>query len=161
MGKSAFDEAVSSLLVLVPFASGSEYVTAEWIRSLWNAFLAKNVIGAESGEKWITEMTNEFFVPELSRWSYLTQNAKQADIALKIDTALNTIEKQNPTLKGALPDNYYSRLGIDGSKLAALLDEINNIQTNADKENDIMGRVYEYFLTKFALQEGKRLGRGT
>lgn len=103
-------------------------------------------------------MKNVFYVPEESRWSYLIQNAKQNDIALKIDTALNTIEKQNPSLKGALPDNYYSRLGIDVSKLAALLDEINNIQTNADKENDIMGRVYEYFLTKFALQEGKGKG---
>ena len=103
-------------------------------------------------------MKNVFFVPEESRWSFIIQNAKQNDIALKIDTALNTIEKQNPSLKGALPDNYYSRLGIDVSKLAALLDEINNIQTNADKENDIMGRVYEYFLTKFALQEGKGKG---
>ena len=103
-------------------------------------------------------MKNVFFVPEESRWSFIIQNAKQNDIALKIDTALNTIEKQNPSLKGALPDNYYSRLGIDVSKLAALLDEINNIQTNEDKENDIMGRVYEYFLTKFALQEGKGKG---
>ena len=103
-------------------------------------------------------MKNVFFVPEESRWSFIMQNAKQNDIALKIDTALNTIEKQNPSLKGALPDNYYSRLGIDVSKLAALLDEINNIQTNVDKENDIMGRVYEYFLTKFALQEGKGKG---
>lgn len=103
-------------------------------------------------------MKNVFFVPEESRWSFIIQNAKQNDIALKIDTALNTIEKQNPSLKGALPDNYYSRLGIDVSKLAALLDEINNIQTDADKENDIMGRVYEYFLTKFALQEGKGKG---
>lgn len=104
------------------------------------------------------DMKNVFFVPQESRWSFIMQNAKQQDIALKIDTALNTIEKQNPTLKGALPDNYYSRLGIDVSKLAALLDEINNIKTTADKENDIMGRVYEYFLTKFALQEGKGKG---
>ena len=103
-------------------------------------------------------MPDKSFVPEESRWSFIMQNAKQNDIALKIDTALNTIEKQNPSLKGALPDNCYSRLGIDVSKLASLLDEINNIQTNADKENDIMGRVYEYFLTKFALQEGKGKG---
>ena len=118
---------------------------------------------AEGKEKYIDlqefyDMKNVFFVPEESRWSFIIQNAKQNDIALKIDTALNTIEKQNPSLKGALPDNYYSRLGIDVSKLAALLDEINNIQTKADKENDIMGRVYEYFLTKFALQEGKGKG---
>ena len=104
------------------------------------------------------DMKNVFFVPQESRWPFIMENAKQPDIALKIDTALNTIEKQNPSLKGALPDNYYSRLGIDVSKLAALLDEINNIQTTADKENDIMGRVYEYFLTKFALQEGKGKG---
>ena len=118
---------------------------------------------AEGKEKYLDmqpfyTQKNVFFLPPESRWSYIIQNAKQNDIALKIDTALNTIEKQNPSLKGALPDNYYSRLGIDVSKLAALLDEINNIQTNADKENDIMGRVYEYFLTKFALQEGKGKG---
>ena len=63
----------------------------------------------------------------------------------KIDTALYTIEKNNPALKGALPDNYYSRLHIDTVKLASLLDEINRINTD-DKENDIIGRVYEYFL---------------
>ena len=56
---------------------------------------------------------NVFYLPEESRWSYIIANAKQDDIALKIDTALNTIEKSNPALKGALPDNYYSRLHID------------------------------------------------
>ena len=55
--------------------------------------------------------------------------------------ALYTIEKNNPALKGALPDNYYSRLHIDTAKLASLLDEINRITTD-DKENDIIGRVY-------------------
>ena len=58
---------------------------------------------------------------------------------------------------GALPDNYYSRLHIDTAKLASLLDEINRINTD-DKENDIIGRVYEYFLSKFALAEGKGKG---
>ena len=51
------------------------------------------------------------------------ENAKQDDIALKIATALYTIEKANPALKGALPDNYYSRIHIDTAKLASLLDE--------------------------------------
>ena len=67
---------------------------------------------------------NVFFLPEISRWSFIMENAKQDDIALKIDTALYTIEKANPALKGALPDNYYSRLHIDTAKLASLLDEI-------------------------------------
>ena len=88
---------------------------------------------------------NVFYLPPESRWSYIMENAKQDDIALKIDTALYTIEKTNPALKGALPDNYYSRLGIDTNKLASLLDEIDKINTD-DEENDIIGRVYEYFL---------------
>ena len=103
-------------------------------------------------------MKNVFYLPELSRWGYLMENAKQADIALKIDTALSTVEKNNPSLKGALPDNYYSRLSLDVSKLASLLDTINNINTLQDKQQDIVGRVYEYFLSKFALAEGKGKG---
>ena len=101
---------------------------------------------------------NVFYLPEQSRWSYIMDNAKQDDIALKIDTALYTIEKTNPSLKGSLPDNYYSRLQIDTVKLASLLDEINKIDTTKDKENDIIGRVYEYFLSKFAIAEGKGKG---
>lgn len=116
----------------------------------------------EGREKFIDNIAfytkdNVFYLPEESRWSYIMQNAKQDDIALKIDTALYTIEKTNPALRGALPDNYYSRLHIDTAKLASLLDEINKINT-VDKENDIIGRVYEYFLGKFALAEGKGKG---
>lgn len=103
-------------------------------------------------------MKNVFFLPKESRWGYIIENAKQDDIALKIDTALHTVEKNNPALKGALPDNYFSRLNMDVSKLAALLDTINNIDTLKDKEQDIVGRVYEYFLSKFALAEGKGKG---
>ena len=101
---------------------------------------------------------NVFYLPLESRWSYIMENAKQNDIALKVDTALYTIEKINPILKGALPDNYYSRLQIDTVKLASLLDEINKIDTAKDKENDIIGRIYEYFLSKFAIAEGKGKG---
>ena len=103
-------------------------------------------------------MKNVFYLDEISRWSYIIKNAKQNDIALKIDTALNTIEKNNPVLKGALPDNYFSRIGLDKTKLGSLLDSINDIDTIKDKEQDIVGRVYEYFLGKFALKEGKGKG---
>ena len=105
----------------------------------------------------IRDRDNVFFLPEISRWSFIMENAKQDDIALKIDTALYTIENANPALKGALPDNYYSRLHIDTAQLASLLDEIDKINTG-DKEKDIIGRVYEYFLSKFALAEGKGKG---
>ncbi len=101
---------------------------------------------------------NVFYLPLEARWSYIIENAKQDDIALKIDTALLTIEKLNPSLKGALPDNYYSRLQLDTTKLSSLLDEINKINTLKDEEQDIIGRVYEYFLGKFALAEGKGKG---
>jgi type I restriction enzyme M protein len=65
------------------------------------------------------------------------------------------VERNNKALKGALPDNYFSRLGLDSSKLAALIDTISNIDTVADKKEDVVGRVYEYFLGKFAASEGK------
>ena len=117
-----------------------------------------------NGDKDFLEMTefytmkNVFFLPTESRWSYIMEHAKQNDIAIKIDTALHTVEKNNPSLKGALPDNYFSRLGMDVSKLAALLDTINNIDTLRDEQQDVVGRVYEYFLSKFALAEGKGKG---
>jgi type I restriction enzyme M protein len=102
--------------------------------------------------------SNVFFLDEISRWNYIIKNSKQNDIALKIDTALHNIEKNNKALKGALPDNYFSRLGLDITKLSSLLDTINDIDTLKDKAQDIVGRVYEYFLSKFALAEGKGKG---
>ncbi|WP_417443273.1 N-6 DNA methylase [Joostella sp.] len=118
---------------------------------------------AEGKEKYVEmkdfyNMKNVFFLEEVSRWSYISKNAKQDDIAIKIDTALHTIEKNNPSLKGALPDNYFSRLGLDKSKLGSLLDKINEIDTLVDEGQDIVGRVYEYFLANFALKEGKGKG---
>ncbi len=117
----------------------------------------------EGHEKFIEQPSfymskNVFYLPEKSRWNYILENAKQDDISIKIDTALSDIEKNNKSLKGALPDNYYSRLNLDKTKLSSLLDEINKIDTLKDKENDIIGRVYEFFLKKFALAEGKGKG---
>ena len=103
-------------------------------------------------------MKNVFYLPEHSRWDFIKGQAKQDDFALKIDSALHTIERSNPALAGALPDNYFSRLDLDRSKLASLIDEVSNINTIADKSQDVVGRVYEYFLGKFALAEGKGKG---
>jgi type I restriction enzyme M protein len=123
----------------------------------------RKVLIAKGQEKYLEMpdfygMANVFYLDEVSRWTYIIQNAKQDDIALKIDTALHNIEKNNKALKGALPDNYFSRLGLDVAKLASLLDTINEIDTLKDKAQDIVGRVYEYFLSKFALAEGKGKG---
>lgn len=104
-------------------------------------------------------MKNVFYIPEKARWQYIMDNAKQDDIKVKIDTALSTIEGCNKSLKGALPDNYYSRLeSLEPSNVASLLDEINKIDTTKDKNEDIIGRVYEFFLKKFALAEGRGKG---
>ena len=104
------------------------------------------------------EAKNVFYLAPESRWAYIMENAKQNDIAIKIDKALSEVERQNKSLKGALPNNYYSNLGLDITKLASLLDEINKIDTLKDEENDLIGRVYEYFLSKFAIAEGKGKG---
>jgi type I restriction enzyme M protein len=123
----------------------------------------RSLLIAEGKDKYIEmaefyNMNNVFFLEETSRWSYLIKRAKQNDIALLIDTALHTIEKNNKALKGALPDNYFSRLGLDVTKLASLLDTINDIDTTKDPKHDVVGKVYEYFLSKFALAEGKGKG---
>lgn len=123
----------------------------------------RNKLIAKGQEKYLEmpefyNQNNVFFLDEVSRWTYIIKNSKQNDIALKIDTALHNIEKNNKALKGALPDNYFSRLGLDITKLSSLLDTINEIDTLKDKAQDIVGRVYEYFLSKFALAEGKGKG---
>lgn len=108
------------------------------------------------------QQDNIFYLPEEARWSFIKNNAKQGNIAVLIDTALSTIEKNNPTLKGALPDNYFSRQDLETKKLASLIDTIDNIETLAHEtdvealsKEDLVGRVYEYFLGKFAATEGK------
>jgi type I restriction enzyme M protein len=124
----------------------------------------KAAIVKEYGDEYVDmvdfyTMENVFYLPEDARWSHIQINAKQDDIAVKIDSALHSAEKNNKALAGALPDNYFSRLGLDASKLSALIDTINNIDTIANDNNkteeDIVGRVYEYFLGKFAASEGK------
>lgn len=104
---------------------------------------------------------NVFFVPDgdpySARWSKIKANAKQADIAIRIDKALEMLEAENPELVGALPSGYFVRLELETSKLGSLVDEIGNI-TLPDDEQDIIGRVYEYYLTQFALKEGKGKG---
>ncbi|MBQ9873160.1 MAG: SAM-dependent DNA methyltransferase [Thermoguttaceae bacterium] len=101
---------------------------------------------------------NVFYIPESARWSFIMENAKQSDIAVKIDTALHKIEEKNPALEGALPDNYYSRLHMDPSGLASLLDLINGIELQVGGDKDVFGKVYEYCLRQFALKEGKGKG---
>lgn len=100
---------------------------------------------------------NLFYVPEKSTWNYIITNSKQANISLVIDKALASIEKKNPPLEGALPNNYFTQLDLETNKLSSLLDTINNnLQLPQNDEGDFIGRVYEYFLKKFSIKEGKK-----
>ena len=89
---------------------------------------------------------NVFYLPETARWTYIKENAKQPNVASIVDKALSDIEKENKPLRGALPNNYYSSLGIEAEKLGSLLDKVDGFDTILESAdgNDIIGRVYEY-----------------
>ena len=105
-------------------------------------------------EKFAYGKDNVFYLEPESRWSYLVENAKQADIKVKIDRAMELIEKDNPTLSGALPTNFYSTVDLDTTKIASLIDIMNKLDLTKDDEEDVIGRIYEYFLSKFSSKEG-------
>jgi type I restriction enzyme M protein len=103
---------------------------------------------------------NIFWVPKEARWSKLKAEAKQPTIGKTVDDAMLAIERDNPSLKGVLPKEYL-RPGLDKQRLGQLIDMVGNIglgdKTNRSK--DILGRVYEYFLSQFASAEGKKGGQ--
>lgn len=111
----------------------------------------------EDRDEYVAE--NVFWVPKAARWSYLQDHAKQPAIGKLIDDAMVAIEKENSSLKGVLPKDY-ARPSLDKQKLGELIDLIGKIGLG-DKESqskDILGRTYEYFLSKFASAEGKKGG---
>jgi len=103
---------------------------------------------------------NIFWVPKEARWSYLKANAKQPTIGKTIDDALLAIERDNPSLKGVLPKDY-AHPRLDKQRLGQLIDLVGNIGLGdeANRSKDILGRVYEYFLSQFASAEGKKGGQ--
>ena len=109
---------------------------------------------AEDRDEYLAE--NVFWVPRLARWLNLQNNAKQANIGQLIDDAMAAIEKENPRLKGVLPKNY-GRPDLDKQRLGELIDLIGTITLGGSEaqSKDILGRVYEYFLGRFAAAEGK------
>jgi type I restriction enzyme M protein len=97
-----------------------------------------------------------FWVPPEARWTNLQNQATRSDIAMLIDDAILAVERDNPNLKNKLPRDY-ARRGIAPEKMKVLIDLISNIGFKSDrtKARDSLGRVYEYFLNKFAQAEGK------
>jgi type I restriction enzyme M protein len=101
---------------------------------------------------------NVFWVPQTARWKHIQANAKQADIGVTIDAAMDAVEKDNPTLKGVLPRNY-ARESLDKRRLGELVDLFSNIKLHdGESEKDLLGEIYEYFIGMFADAEGKRGG---
>jgi type I restriction enzyme M protein len=102
---------------------------------------------------------NVFWVPKEARWSYLQARARQPAIGKLIDDAMVAIEQANPSLKGVLPKDY-ARPALDKHVLGELVDLIGTIGLGdaESRSQDILGRVYEYFLGQFASAEGKKGG---
>jgi type I restriction enzyme M protein len=113
---------------------------------------------AEDRDEYLAE--NIFWVPKEARWTFLRDNARQPTIGKLIDDAMVAVERDNKTLKGVLPKDY-ARPALDKQRLGELIDLIGTIGLG-DRENrskDILGRVYEYFLSQFASAEGKKGGQ--
>ncbi len=103
---------------------------------------------------------NVFFVPEKARWQYLQDRAKQPEIGKWLDDAMDDIEKINPSLKGVLP-KIYADPELNKQRLGELIDLIGTIGFSQEghQAQDLLGRVYEYFLGQFADAEGKKGGQ--
>jgi len=102
---------------------------------------------------------NIFWVPKEARWSRLKDNAVQPTVGRLVDDAMEAVERDNPSLKGVLPKDY-ARPALDKQRLGQLINLISNIGLG-DRESrskDVLGRVYEYFLSQFASAEGKKGG---
>src|SRR5688572_26174721 len=102
---------------------------------------------------------NIFWVPPEARWWHLKAQAKQPTIGEIVDVAMTGIERDNASLKGVLPKDY-ARPALDKQRLGQLIDLISNIRIgDADsRSKDVLGRIYEYFLSQFASAEGKKGG---
>jgi type I restriction enzyme M protein len=121
---------------------------------------ADHVQGADPEDPDEYRAVNIFWVPKEARWSKLKSEAKQPFIGKIVDEAMLAIERDNPSLKGVLPKDY-AHPRLDKQRLGQLIDLISNIGLG-DTENrskDILGRVYEYFLSQFASAEGKKGGQ--
>ena len=112
---------------------------------------------AEDRDEYAAE--NVFWVPVDARWARLRAQARQPAVGLAVDRAMAAIERDNPALKDVLPRDY-ARPALDKQRLGQLIDLVGNIRVgDADaRSRDVLGRVYEYFLSRFASAEGKKGG---
>ena len=112
----------------------------------------------EDAEEYKAE--NVFFVPQEARWAALQAQARNPEIGRLLDQAMDSIERQSPSLKGVLP-KVYAKENLDVASVGGLIDLIGNIALGDAKSRsaDVLGQVFEYFLGEFALAEGKKGGQ--
>lgn len=120
----------------------------------YNELKAEGYGDEEDRDEYVAE--NIFWVPKEARWSNIKAHATGTDVGETIDKAMEAIEKENNSLKGVLTKNY-ARRELDQTRLGELVTLFTNIEvgSTAAQERDVLGRVYEYFLSKFASAEGK------
>jgi len=126
----------------------------------WHARLeAERAQGAEPEDPDEYRAKNIFWVPKEARWAHLKANAPQPTIGKLVDDAMEAVERDNPSLKGVLPKDY-ARPALDKQRLGQLVNLITNIRVGDEesRSKDVLGRVYEYFLSQFASAEGKKGG---
>jgi len=120
----------------------------------YNVLKKQEFADPEDRDEYLAE--NIFWVPKKARWEYIKENAKKPNIGQIIDDAMVVIEKENARLKGVLPKTF-ARPDLDKTRLGEIVDLFSSIMVG-DKESrstDILGRIYEYFLARFAGAEGK------
>ena len=120
---------------------------------------AEEAEGADPEDPDEYRAVNVFWVPQEARWRGLQEAARQSEIGEMLDDAMVAIEHDNPALKGVLPKDY-ARPELDKVRLGQLIDMVGNIKVGDSeaRSKDVLGRVYEYFLSQFASAEGKRGG---
>ena len=119
----------------------------------------RHLTGADPDDPDEYRADNIFWVPPEARWQQVQTQARQPSIGQTVDAAMVAIERDNPSLRDVLPKEY-ARPALDKQRLGQLIDMISNIKVGdaAARAQDVLGRVYEYFLSRFASAEGKNGG---
>ena len=119
----------------------------------------RHLTGADPDDPDEYRADNIFWVPSEARWQHVQAQARQPSIGQTVDAAMVAIERDNPSVRDVLPKEY-ARPALDQQRLGQLIDLISNIKVGdaEARAQDVLGRVYEYFLSQFASAEGKRGG---
>ncbi len=123
------------------------------------SLVAEQAEGADPEDPDEYRAQNVFWVPPEARWAHLKSQARQPTVGQLVDDAMAGIERDNPALKSVLPKDY-ARPALDKERLGQLIDLVSNIRVGdeASRSKDVLGRIYEYFLSQFASAEGKKGG---